>query len=168
MRKFKINYHILIPIILLSIISILTIYSASTYTSKSLGNLALKQCMWYFFGFILVLILIKLKNEYLYRHTWFLYILGNISFSKALNLQNSASSSFSLLISDTVLHFTISERSDIALVTLTYTSSAVDIACDFGLNIKALIKTVAQRTATEAKTANNAYIIKNLALWLFL
>ena len=78
MRKFKINYHILIPIILLSIISILTIYSASTYTSKSLGNLALKQCMWYFFGFILVLILIKLKNEYLYRHTWFLYIFGNI------------------------------------------------------------------------------------------
>ena len=78
MKKFKINYHILIPIILLAIISILTIYSAATYTSRSLGNLAFKQSMWYFFGFILVFILIKLKNEYLYRHTWILYIIGNL------------------------------------------------------------------------------------------
>lgn len=78
MKKFKINYNILVPVILLAIISIITIYSASTYTSKSLGNLALKQFIWYFIGFILVLVLVKLKNEYLYRHTWFLYILGNI------------------------------------------------------------------------------------------
>jgi len=78
MKKFKINYHIFIPIILLAIISIITIYSASTYTSRSLGNLALKQFIWYIIGFVLVFILIKLKNEYLYRHTWFLYIFGNI------------------------------------------------------------------------------------------
>lgn len=78
MKKFKINYHIFIPIILLAVISIITIYSASTYTSRSLGNLALKQFIWYVIGFGLVFILIKLKNEYLYRHTWFLYIFGNI------------------------------------------------------------------------------------------
>ena len=78
MKKFKINYHIFIPIILLAVISITTIYSASTYTSRSLGNLALKQFIWYVIGFGLVFILIKLKNEYLYRHTWFLYIFGNI------------------------------------------------------------------------------------------
>ena len=76
--KYKINYHILIPILLLSFISILTINSALTYTSPNLGNLALKQAIWYLIGWVLVFILIKLKNEYLYRHTWFLYIFGNI------------------------------------------------------------------------------------------
>ena len=76
--KYKINYKILIPIILLSIISIITIYSSMTYTSPSLGNLALKQAIWYGVGWILVIILIKLGNDYLYRHTWFLYIVGNI------------------------------------------------------------------------------------------
>ena len=78
MSKYKINYKILIPIILLSIISVITISSALTYTSPSLGNLALKQAIWYLVGWILVIILIKLKNEYLYQHTWILYIIGNI------------------------------------------------------------------------------------------
>ena len=76
--KYKINYKILIPIIILSIISIITIYSSMTYTSPSLGNLALKQAIWYGIGWILVIILIKLGNDYLYHHTWFLYIIGNI------------------------------------------------------------------------------------------
>lgn len=78
MTKRKINFKILIPIILLSIISIITINSALTYTSKALGNLALKQAIWYGIGWILVIILVKLKNDYLYQHTWFLYIIGNI------------------------------------------------------------------------------------------
>ena len=78
MKKFKINYQILIPTILLSIISIITIYSALTYTSSTLGNLALKQAIWYLIGWGLVIILIRLKNEYLYQHTWILYIAGNI------------------------------------------------------------------------------------------
>lgn len=78
MKKFKINYKILIPVILLSIISITTIYSAMTYTSSSLGNLVLKQTFWYIIGWILVIILIKLKNEQIYHYTWFLYIFGNI------------------------------------------------------------------------------------------
>jgi len=76
--KYKINYRILTPIIILSIISILTIYSSLTYTSPSLGNLALKQGIWYCVGWGLVIILIHLKNDYLYQHTWYLYIVGNI------------------------------------------------------------------------------------------
>ena len=76
--KLKINFKILIPIILLSIISVITIYSALTYTSPSLGNLALKQAIWYLIGWGLVFILSRLKNDYLYRHTWILYIIGNI------------------------------------------------------------------------------------------
>ena len=75
----KINYHIFIPIVLLSLISIVTISSALTYTSSSLGNLALKQAVWYIIGWGLVIILMKYKNEYLYRHSWVLYIIGIIA-----------------------------------------------------------------------------------------
>ena len=78
MKKYKFNYRILIPIIILSVISVVTIYSALTYTSSTLGNLALKQTIWYLIGWILVIILMKLNNDYLYQHTWLLYIIGNI------------------------------------------------------------------------------------------
>ena len=78
MKKININFRIIIPIIFLAIISVITIYSAGTYTSKDLGNLALKQGIWYMVGLILVGILYKLKNEYLYRNGWYLYIIGNI------------------------------------------------------------------------------------------
>ena len=74
----KLNLKIVIPVILLAIISIITIYSAAIYTSKSMGNLTLKQSVWYLVGTILILIILRLKNEFLYRHTWFLYIFGNI------------------------------------------------------------------------------------------
>ena len=39
----------------------------------------MKQAIWYGIGWVFVLALVKLKNEYLYQHTWLLYILGNIS-----------------------------------------------------------------------------------------
>ena len=53
----KINLGIVLPILLLAIVSIVTIYSASSYISKSMGNLALKQSVWYLIGIILVIIL---------------------------------------------------------------------------------------------------------------
>lgn len=87
--KYKINYQILIPIFLLSIISIITINSALTYTSSSLGNLALKQAIWYLIGWVFVIFLIKLKNEYLFQHTWILYIFGNILLLLLLFFWNS-------------------------------------------------------------------------------
>ena len=40
--------------------------------------MALKQGIWYLIGSFLVVVLIKLKNEYLYKNTWVLYIIGNI------------------------------------------------------------------------------------------
>lgn len=74
----KINLKIVIPILLLSIISIATIYSAATYTSASLGNLALKQTIWYIVGIILVILIVKVKNDYIFEHSWTLYIIMNI------------------------------------------------------------------------------------------
>ncbi|MBR2997790.1 MAG: FtsW/RodA/SpoVE family cell cycle protein [Bacilli bacterium] len=74
----KINYKILIPIVLLAFISIITINSALTYTSSSLGNLAIKQTIWYVIGFLLVWVVVIYKNEYLYRLSWYLYGISNI------------------------------------------------------------------------------------------
>ena len=77
-RRQKIDLTIVIPIVLFFIISITTIYSAMTYLSPDNGNLALKQAIWYLVGVILIVILFKLKNDYLYRNAWLLYIIGNI------------------------------------------------------------------------------------------
>ncbi len=74
----KINFSIILPICVLAVVSIITIYSASTYISPSMGNLALKQSIWYIVGVVLVILLIKLKNEYLYSHTWIFYVIGNV------------------------------------------------------------------------------------------
>ena len=76
--KEKINLRIVIPILLLAVISIISIYSASTYTSPTLGNLALKQTIWYIVGTILVILILRVKNDFIFQHSWLLYILGNI------------------------------------------------------------------------------------------
>lgn len=74
----RINLSIILPICILAVVSIITIYSASTYISSSMGNLAVKQSIWYLVGIILVVLLVKLKNESLYAHTWIFYIVGNL------------------------------------------------------------------------------------------
>lgn len=77
-RKKKLDVSILFFVIIFAIISIVTINSALTYLSSDVGNLALKQCIWYLVGFLLVFIIFKLKNEYLYRNAWFFYALCNL------------------------------------------------------------------------------------------
>ena len=76
--KNKINFRLVIPILLLSIISIISIYCAAIYTSPSMGNLTLKQTIWYLVGIVLVVIILKVKNDYIFQHSWLLYIIGNI------------------------------------------------------------------------------------------
>ena len=78
LSKKKIDLGIIIPLVVFAILSLFTIYSASTYISTSLGNLALKQLMWYIIGGILVFLLVKIKNEYLYRNIWYLYGIFNL------------------------------------------------------------------------------------------
>ncbi|HIS38355.1 MAG TPA: FtsW/RodA/SpoVE family cell cycle protein [Candidatus Onthousia faecavium] len=77
-KRRKLDLTIIIPLILFFIISITSIYSAMTYMPSENGNLALKQVMWYGIGIILIIILWKLKNRYLYRNAWFFYIICNI------------------------------------------------------------------------------------------
>ncbi len=77
--KFKIDKLILIPLIIFSIISIITIYSAQSLLPSSMGYLALKQGIWYIVGFIVMFVIISLGNEFIYKNAWILYIIGVIS-----------------------------------------------------------------------------------------
>ncbi len=77
-KKNKIDYSILGFVLIFFLISVVTINSALTYLPSDVGNLALKQVIWYGVGLLLVFIIFKVKNEYLYRNAWFLYVLCNL------------------------------------------------------------------------------------------
>ena len=77
-KKNKIDYSILGFVFIFFLISVVTINSALTYLPSDVGNLALKQVIWYGVGLLLVFIIFKVKNEYLYRNSWFFYILCNL------------------------------------------------------------------------------------------
>lgn len=77
-KKNKIDYSILGFVFIFFLISVVTINSALTYLPSDVGNLALKQIIWYGVGLLLVFIIFKVKNEYLYRNAWFFYILCNL------------------------------------------------------------------------------------------
>lgn len=77
-KKNKIDYSILGFVFIFFLISVVTINSALTYLPSDVGNLALKQVIWYGVGLLLVFIIFKVKNEYLYRNAWFFYILCNL------------------------------------------------------------------------------------------
>lgn len=77
--KYKVEYNILIPLIAFAIISIITIYSADSILPSSLNNLALKQGLWFIIGFILAYAIMSIGNDYIYRYSFALYIIGIIS-----------------------------------------------------------------------------------------
>lgn len=77
-KKNKMDYSILGFVFIFFLISVVTINSALTYLPSDVGNLALKQVVWYGVGLLLVFIIFKVKNEYLYRNAWFFYILCNL------------------------------------------------------------------------------------------
>lgn len=72
-NKFKLDKTLIIYLIIFMIISMLTIYSAMTYLPKYLGNIAIKQGMWYLVGFLFIFLIIKFKNELFFKQAWFIY-----------------------------------------------------------------------------------------------
>lgn len=74
-----IDRKILVCILLFAIISIITIYSSQTILKEEYQDLAQKQFFWYIIGFIIIFIIIKLKNFIIIKYIWILYIIGNIS-----------------------------------------------------------------------------------------
>lgn len=76
LNKFKIDKSLVLFILLFFIISSISIYSASIYLSKSLGNLVLKQGLWYLVGLIFIFIIIKIKNKNIFKYAWYIYLVN--------------------------------------------------------------------------------------------
>ena len=76
LKRIKINKSLLICVLCFMIISILTIYSAMTYLPSYLGNLALKQLIWYVLGFFIIFFIIKTSNKKIINNSsaWYIYI----------------------------------------------------------------------------------------------
>ena len=77
--KYKVDKTILIPIVLFAIISIFTLYGASSILPSYMDDLMLKQVFWYIAGFALAYFIMTIGNRSIYRVVWFLYGFGILS-----------------------------------------------------------------------------------------
>lgn len=71
-KKFRIDLTILIPIIILAIISVFTIKSAETILPGN-PNYMNRQIVWYVIGLVIVITMMLIKNNTIFKFTWFLY-----------------------------------------------------------------------------------------------
>ena len=77
--KFQVDKFIIIPLVLFAIVSLMTLFGASSILSSALDNVVFKQAMWYGAGFILAYIIMSVGNSFMFRISWFLYFAGIIS-----------------------------------------------------------------------------------------
>lgn len=91
--KYKMDKTILVPILLFAFISIITLYGAGSILPSTMSHLMNNQIIWYFIGFVLVYLVMTIGNTYIYRISWFLYILGILSlvglFFFGININNA-------------------------------------------------------------------------------
>ncbi len=76
--KYKVEYGILIPLIIFAIISITTVYSAQNLLSEYSSNLYLKQLIWYVLGFGIAYFIMFIGNKFLYNSAYILYVINVI------------------------------------------------------------------------------------------
>ena len=77
----KTNITLIFFILIFFISSILTIYSASTYVEK---GLIFKQVLWYLIGTVIIVIISKIKNKYIYDNNKLFYCINIILLSLLL------------------------------------------------------------------------------------
>lgn len=78
MNLIKENKKAFIYLLLFSIISYISIFSASAYLSPSLGKLYYKQIYWYLIGIIGITLISKQKKENIYKYSFIFYLIINI------------------------------------------------------------------------------------------
>ena len=76
MRKFIIDKWLIIIILLFAIVSIFTIGSAGKLIDSS--DLMMRQAIWYGIGFILIFIMMRVKNDFFIKYSFIMYIIGII------------------------------------------------------------------------------------------
>ena len=74
LHNYKVNKWLLITIFLFALISIFTIGSAQRLIG--VDDLMKRQIIWYLVGFVLIFIVMRIKNEFFIKYTWILYIIG--------------------------------------------------------------------------------------------
>lgn len=77
--RYKVENGILIPLLLFFVISIVSINSATKLLPATIGNLALKQTIWYLLGFGLAYFMMMIKKDFLTKYYWILYGFGLLS-----------------------------------------------------------------------------------------
>jgi len=77
--RYRVDNSILITLIILSIVSITTIYSAQRLLPSYMDNLYIKQIIWFVIGFGIAYGLMTIGNEFIYRNIWIGYIIGILS-----------------------------------------------------------------------------------------
>lgn len=98
-KRYKNILLLTICLIIFFIISILSIYSSKFIVSKEYETLYMKQILWYIFSFILLFILIKIKNRRILKFALPIYIINCILLIMVLFLGdeiNNARSWFSI------------------------------------------------------------------------
>lgn len=77
-KKINLDKTLIIYVSIFTIISLISIYSASMYLSKTLGNLVLKQAMWYAVGILFIFIIYKLKISFFIKISPYIYLFNVI------------------------------------------------------------------------------------------
>lgn len=77
-KKIKLDIKLIFLVLILLVISLISIYSASMYLSKTLGNLVIKQMIWYFIGVIIIFLIFKTKLDFIIKLSPYLYIINII------------------------------------------------------------------------------------------
>ena len=115
-KKKSINIFLITSIFIYLFISISSIYSASMYLSPSLGNLPLKQLVWYIVGIAIIYIFSKINNKYLYKYALLYYSGGILMLIGLLLVAPSINGSKSWFIISGIGSMQPSEFMKIALV----------------------------------------------------
>ena len=90
-KNIYIDRFIFFTLFIFYIISIISIKSASSYLSSSLGNLIIKQSIWYIIGLLLIFVILKFDNKFFYKYSFHIYIinclllLGLLFFAPSIN-----------------------------------------------------------------------------------
>ena len=73
-KKINLDKTLILYVSIFAIISLISIYSASMYLSNTLGNLVLKQAMWYAVGILFIFIIYKLKISFFIKISPYIYL----------------------------------------------------------------------------------------------
>ena len=77
--RFKLDIGLVIILLLVMIISVITIHYSTSILPNYMNNLALKQIMWYMIGFVFILLIMYLSNDFIIKNIWYIYCFGIIT-----------------------------------------------------------------------------------------